>query len=128
MIRSNYILFVLLLFTGISCNDNETTKDLISEDRYVEIFSQLVVINQIPDEQLEEASRDSMIDRVFEQKDVTRDQFNRSHNYYQRQPDRQIHRIARVEEKIKSERDEFQERLNEIRKVQSDSTVVSDTL
>lgn len=128
MIRSKYILFVLLLFTGISCTDIEEPRDLISEDKYVEIFSQLVVINQINDEQLEEASRDSLIVHVFEEKGITRDQFNRSHHYYQRHPDRQLNRIKRVEEKIKSERDEFQERLNEMRRVQRDSTVVSGTL
>lgn len=129
MIRSlNILLLLTLLFFGVSCTDKEAPPDLIAENRYVEVFSHLVVINQITDEQLGEASRDSLIEQVFEEKGVSRDQFNRSHHYYQRQPDRQLNRIARVEEKIKRERDDFQDRLNEKRRVQADSTVVSDTL
>jgi len=129
MIRSLHILLLLpLLFAGVSCTDKEVPPDLIAEDRYVEIFTHLVVINQISDDQLEEASRDSLIEHIFDQKGVTRDQFNRSHHYYQRQPERQLTRIARVEEKIKDERDDFQERLNEKRRVITDTTAVSDTL
>lgn len=129
MIRSLYIMLIMpLLFVGVSCTDKEAPPDLIAEDRYLEIFSHLVVINQITDEQLGEASRDSLVQQVFEQNAVTRDQFNRSHHYYQRQPDHQLARIARVEEKLKHERDEFQARLDEKRRIKTDTTVVSDTL
>ncbi|CAN5388833.1 hypothetical protein BH23BAC3_BH23BAC3_31620 [soil metagenome] len=129
MIRRLYILLLVpLLFVGVSCTDKEAPPGLIAEDRYVEIFTHLVVINQITDDQLGEASRDSLIELVFEQNAVSRDQFNRSHHYYQRQPDRQLERIARVEEKIKLERDDFQERLYEKRRVKTDTTAVSDTL
>ncbi len=129
MIRSlNILLLVPLLFVGISCTNKEAPPDLIAEDRYLEIFSHLVVINQITDEQLGEASRDSLVQQVFDQNEVTKDQFNRSHHYYQRQPDRQLARIARVEEKIKRERDDFQAQLDEKRRVITDTTMVSDTL
>jgi hypothetical protein len=123
-----YLLVLPFIFLSVSCSDSEAPKDLIPENRYVDIFSQLVVINQITDEQLGEVSRDSLITQVFEQQGVSRDQFNRSHQYYQRQPDRQLQRVKRVEEKLKNERDEFQERLNEKRRAIRDTAAVTDTL
>jgi len=129
MNRRFCFLFVLpLTFMSVSCSDSEAPKDLIPENRYVEIFSQLVVINQITDEQLGDVPRDSLITQVFEKQGVSQDQFNRSHQFYQRQPSRQLQRIARVEQKLKEERDEFQERLNEKRRAARDTVVATDTL
>lgn len=122
------LLIFPFVFLTFACGDREAPEDLISENRYIEIFSQLVVINQITDEQLGDVSRDSLITQVFEKQGVSQDQFNRSHQYYQRQPDRQLQRVKRVEEKLKNERDEFQERLNEKRRAIRDTAAVTDTL
>jgi len=127
-LRLCLLLIFPLLFLTVACGDREAPEDLISENRYVEIFSQLIVINQITDEQLGEVSRDSLTNQIFENQGVSRDQFNRSHQYYQRQPDRQLQRVKRVEQKLKNERDEFQERLNEKRRAIRDTSAVTDTL
>lgn len=129
MTRSLFFLVAFsLMLMSVSCSDRDTPKDLIDEDRYIKIFSQLVMVNQIMDDQLGEISRDYLVDQVFEQHNVTDDQFYRSHQYYQRQPGRQLERINRMEEKFKNERDQFQERLNQERQAKRDSSVVTDTL
>lgn len=129
MTRSLYVLlFMLPMMICVSCNDKEAPENLIEEDVYIKIFSQLVIINQMQDEQLDDISREYLIGQVYEEYDVTEDQFNQSHQYYQRQPDQQLERINQIEEKFKLERDEFQERLNEERRVMRDTTADSDTL
>lgn len=128
MNRSIFTLLISLLLFAAACSNADRPDDLIGEERYVQIFSELVVINQITDEQLGPVSRDYLTEQVFENHGVDEDQFNRTHSYYQRQPDRQLERISKVEEKLKNERDEFQERLNEERRAASDTAAVADTL
>lgn len=126
--RFRVILLISLLLYSISCDNGDKPEDLIEEDRYVSIFSQLLVLNQITDDQLGPVSRDSLVEQVFEQYSITEDRFNRSHNFYQRNPEKQIEVINKVENNLKSERDEFQDRLNKARDAARDSAALSDTL
>ena len=128
MTRSLFTLLISLLLFTAACSNGDRPDDLIEEDRYVRVFTELVVINQITDEQLGPVSRDYLTEQVFENHGVDEEQFNRTHQYYQRQPDRQLKRISKVEEKLKNERDQFQERLNEERQAARDTAAVSDTL
>lgn len=110
----------LLIIIGLlgwltACGDPTAPEDLLEEDLYIEVFSELVVINQLSDEQLDGVSREYLKEQAFEKYDVDPEQFNRSHQFYQKQPELQLERIDRVEEILKEERDRFQDRLNEER-------------
>lgn len=128
MTRSLFTFLIFLILLTASCSTDDRPDDLIEEERYVQVFTELVVINQITDEQLGPVSRDYLTEQVFEKQGVTESQFDRTHQYYQRQPDRQLERISKVEEKLTRERDQFQERLNSDRRAAADSAAVSDTL
>ncbi|MFO7846346.1 MAG: DUF4296 domain-containing protein [Balneolaceae bacterium] len=103
----------LLIF--LACGDPTAPEDLLEEDRYIRVFSELVVVNQLTEDQLGGVSRDYLRDQVFEKHDIDPDRFNRTHQYYQKQPELQLERIDQVEEILKEERDRFQDRLNEER-------------
>lgn len=124
-------LFSLLLIIPIaltSCGDPTAPEDLLEEDRYISVFSELLVINQLNDEQLGPISREYLQDQVFEEYNVTREQFEQTHRYFQQQPERHIQRLDKIEEVFTEERDRLQERLNEERKKIADSLAVPDTL
>jgi len=110
----SFLFLFLLIFSAVSCNDPERPEDLVDEDIYVEIFTELVIIQQLNDEQLGPVSREYLIEQVYDKYSVSEDQFNRSHYYFQRQPDRQIDRIEQVESRIKTERDQFQEKFDSL--------------
>lgn len=128
----NLRFFFSLLFIGLiaisSCGDPTASGDLLEEDRYLSVFSELLVINQLNEEQLGPVSREYLKEQVFEEYDVTREQFERTHRYFQQQPERQLQRLNKVEEIFTEERDRLQERLNEERKKIADSLSVPDTL
>lgn len=124
-------LFGLLFISSIvifSCGDPTATEDLLEEDRYISVFSELLVINQLNEEQLGAVSREYLKEQVFEEYDITREQFERTHRFFQQQPERQLQRLNKVEEIFTEERDRLQERLNEERKKIADSLAVPDTL
>lgn len=128
----NLRFFFSLLFIGLiaisSCGDPTASGDLLEEDLYLSVFSELLVINQLNEEQLGPVSREYLKEQVFEEYDVTREQFERTHRYFQQQPERQLQRLNKVEEIFTEERDRLQERLNEERKKIADSLSVPDTL
>lgn len=128
--NSRLLLALLLMgsFAVSSCGDPTAPEDLLEEDRYISVFSELLVINQLDDEELETVSREYLKEQVFEEYDVTQAQFERTHRYFQQQPDRQIERLDKIEEMFTEERDRFQNRLNEERKQLSDSLAVPDTI
>lgn len=121
-------LFVLLTFLLSSCGDATAPENLMDEDRYVKVFSELVVINQLTDEQLGPVSREYLREQVYEKYNITDEQFSRSHRYYQQQPDKQYQRIDKIENLLTSERDIFQERLNQMKTEIRDSVALADSL
>jgi len=130
MSRKFPVLLILLsaMMLAVSCGDPDAPKDLIEEDQYVKIFAELVVLNQLTDDQLGPVSREYLSDQIFEDYSVTEEQFDRSHKYYQRNPEQQLERVERVNEIITDERDRFQERLNRERERRSAESARSDTL
>lgn len=123
---SVFLLFSLLML--YSCGDPTAPEDILDEDRYISVFTELVVINQLNDEQLDGVSRGYLKEQVLEEYNITQEQFELSHQYYQQQPDQQIQRLDKIEESLTEERDLLQDRLNRDRKRLTDSLAVSDTL
>lgn len=127
-IRSIGVILILAAFLFSSCGDPTAPEDLLEEDQYIAVFSQLLVINQITDEKLDGVSREYLKEQVFEEHNVTQEQFERTHRYYQQQPEQHLQRLDKIEDLLTTQRDNFQDRLNEDRKKITDSLSVSDSL
>ena len=119
------ILFALLVS---SCGNTTAPEDLLEEDRYIDVFSELLIVNQMEEEQLDGVSRDYLKEQIFEEYNVTQEQFERSHRYYQKQPDEQLRRLDKIEKQLSDQREMFQDRLDEERKQLADSLIGPDTL
>lgn len=122
------ISIIIAALTISSCGDPTATDDLLEEDRYIDVFSELLVVNQPDEEQLDGVSREYLKEKVFEEYGVTQEQFERSHRYYQKQPDEQLRRLDKIKEQLTDQRERFQDRLDEDRKQLADSLVGPDSL
>lgn len=123
------IFLVFTALTLLSCSSEPTApEDLLEDERYISVFTELLVINQLDEEQLNGVSRDYLKEQVFEEYYITRKQFERTHSYYQQKPKQQIQRLEKIEESLTVERDRLQNQLNEDRKQLADTLVTPDTL
>lgn len=122
------IFIIMLAFAISSCGDQTAPEDLLEEDRYIDVFSELLVVNQMDEEQLDGVSRDYLKEQVFEKYGITQKQFEQSHRYYQKQPDEQLRRLDKIEEQLTDQRERFQDRLDKDRKQLADSLVGPDSL
>jgi len=121
-----FLIFIALLIS--SCGDPTAPEDLLEEDRYIAVFTELVVVNQIEEENLDGVSREYLKEQIFEEFGVTKEQFEQSHRYYQQNPEEHIQRLDKIEDILTEQRDRFQDRLNEDRKQMTDSLVTPDTI
>lgn len=103
-------LLLLIIFTA--CGD-EKPEDVMEEDIYVTVFSELLVVNQLSDEQLDDANRQDLVDDIYEKYNTSEEEFKASHLYYQKQPEEQLKRLDVIEEMISAERDTIQASLRE---------------
>lgn len=120
------VMFILCGF--ISCSDPTAPEDVMEEETYINIFTELVIINQLSDAQIDSVAQDSLKQKVFDEYGVNRDQFDEAHRYYQKQPDAHLRRLDRIEEILTEQRERFQDRLNDDRKRIADSLAVRDSL
>lgn len=109
-LKSLFPLLLLIIFTA--CGD-EKPDDVMEEDKYVTVFSELLVVNQLTDEQLGSEDRQQLVDEIYEKHNTSEEEFRASHTYYQRQPEEQLQRLDLIEERISSDRDSIQASLRE---------------
>ena len=112
----------------LSCSDPTAPENLIEEQTYIDIFTELVIINQLNEQQLDSLSQDSLRTRVLEEYRVTDQQFEEAHRYYQKQPDAQLKRLDIIEEKLDGQRELFQQRLNDDREKLINEALAEDSL
>lgn len=93
----------------------------MAEDRYLDVFTELLVANQLTDEQLGSVNRSYVHQQIFEKYSTDRETFEMSHNYYQRNAEAQENRLAKIEEKLDTERDRIQEAFDEFRRQQQEA-------
>lgn len=125
-VRAFFLFVLVLLF--VSCQRN-TPDDLIPEDEYVQIFTELIILNQINDEQLNDVAREDLEHQIFDKYEVTKEEFRISHTYYQKKPEKQLERIRIIEESIQEQRKELQDKYNDDReRLLEESAAESDTL
>lgn len=109
-----YIIGVIILSVWtFSCTDDRP-ENLIPEDKYIDLFTELTVLNQLRDEQIEGISREYLRDQIFEQHGLSQETFRTSHNYYQRNAEEQIVRLEKVIKKLEDERQLIQAHIDSL--------------
>lgn len=95
---------ILLLLAGaliVSCSEHKP-KDLIKEDTYINLLVEMQLVNSYQDVAPPDSVKaDSLMNSIFKEYGVTKDQFKRSHKYYQAQVKKQKKRIDEAVERLK---------------------------
>jgi len=126
MKRVSVTALLLSLLLIASCGDSKP-EGVMAEDRYIDVFTELLVANQLTDEQLGSVNRNYVHQQIFEKYDTDRETFETSHAYYQRNAEAQENRLDIIEVKLETERDRIQEAFDEYRR-QLQEEAESDTL
>lgn len=108
---SKLIFVALLLITTVPACDDEP-ENLLNEETYISVFSELLILRQINDRQLQSASRDSLEIRVYDKYGINREQFETSHHYFQQNPEAHIKRIERIQEILEQEQATLRKNVN----------------
>ncbi|MEX0646788.1 MAG: hypothetical protein WEA56_11340 [Balneolaceae bacterium] len=95
----------LLLFTMAvsSCGDREK---YISEDLYITVFTELVILNQINDE-IADTEKDEIREEVFTHYNISEEEFRIAHEFYERQNEKQVARMDSISKNLRDVRDEI---------------------
>ncbi|MFU8812818.1 MAG: DUF4296 domain-containing protein [Balneolaceae bacterium] len=104
------ILLLPIFFAGLllaGCDSKPA--ELLEEEVYIDVFAELLIVQQLNPQQLESASRDSFEVKVFDKFNVSEESFRISHDYYQRDAEGQLLRIERIQQQIETERQRLQE-------------------
>ena len=107
------LIFSLVLFTG--CESDGKPDNLIPEDKYTELLLEVKIMENVIQMKNLEENRLSVLDSVFHHHDVTFEQFQKSHEYYQRQTEAQLQRIDKIRDKLREERRSLLEVRQELR-------------
>ena len=121
--------FVLLVLTGsaffYSCDDDE---EVIPEDLYETVFTELTVVNQMSTDQFSESDKEEIRNEIFSHYQLTEEEFRLSHEYYEGQGEQQIARMDSISLKLRQIRDEIDQarqdhraRLDSLRQAETDS-------
>ena len=108
------ILFILILLAG--CREKDKPKDLLEEPLYMELLAEVFLVESYVEIMDQREKEDSLLNVVFEEYSVDRGRFERSHEFYQRQPDRQEARADSIRRMLQAERDtvmQIRQRLRE---------------
>lgn len=95
--RINRTLLFILLISGLctSCDEENRQKapdNLIAEDKYIDLLVDLQLIRTHYNSLPEEVNLDSLLNVIYENYNVTEEQFLESNTYYQQQVEAQIKR------------------------------------
>jgi len=104
---SRLLFFTLLAGLFLSgCQLSNKPDDLIKEPVYVDLLTEIFLTQGLV-ELIEEGEqkKDSLITVVFDRYEVTPDQFERSHEFYQRQGTAQLARVDSVRDRLRNERE-----------------------
>ncbi|NGP77078.1 DUF4296 domain-containing protein [Balneolaceae bacterium YR4-1] len=105
------VIFVFVVFWFAGCNQNSSPSAVIGEEKYIDLMVELQLfrsyIRTVPSDS---ATIDSLQTEIFNKYNVTREEFRKSHQYYQQQYVQQKERIDRAIEQLRMDQ------------VQSDST------
>jgi len=107
-----YIFIGLILFT--SCTDSQPD-NLLEEDVYESIFIELAIIDQLEATLLGEYTRRELRQMVYDHYGVTAEDFAETHAFYEQNIEKQLERVDRINERMRSERFDIDESEREFR-------------
>jgi hypothetical protein len=123
-VRQLTLLFSLfILLTLIGCEESEP-EYLIEEDTYILMFAELAIIDQYDPNLLKNRTKEEVREMVYQKYNVSKEDFRRSHNYYEGNIDAQLKRLGKVNLILKEERDEvniLERQLKDKNKLSADS-------
>lgn len=96
------LLLILALYSG--CGREKPPPGILEEESYVQLLAELFLIRSRVD-YLATEREDSLLQVIMERYEIPLEAFEKSHEYYQRQPARQAEIIERVREQLTAERD-----------------------
>ncbi|MEX2602474.1 MAG: DUF4296 domain-containing protein [Balneolaceae bacterium] len=103
------ILSILLLIV-VGCNSEPAPPEkMISEPEYQDLLVEVFMVQYMVELDELEEKRDSMMNALFDRYNLTSEEFSMIHQYYQRDPARQLERIDVIREKLANEREALQE-------------------
>lgn len=102
--RTLLLIFLALLLFG-SCRNEEKPENILSEERYEQVFIELTIVDQMNEDLLGEKTRHDLRNEVFQEYGISEEEFNRSHRYYEQQVEKQIERMEELNLKLREVRD-----------------------
>jgi hypothetical protein len=88
------------------------------------MFAELAIIDQYDPNLLKNRTKEEIRDSVYQKYNVTKEDFRRSHNYYEEDIDSQLNRLEKVNLLLREERDavdDLERDLRERNKLSADS-------
>lgn len=104
------ILLIVFAFAAIyGCgSESSEPEELITEETYERMFIEFAIINQMDEQLLQNTSQEELRQMVYQQYDVTEEEFRISHEYYEQNVDEQLDRVKEITRLMRSERDSIQ--------------------
>lgn len=97
-------LWILCLLLSGCLMGKDSPPDLIKEDTYINLMVEMQLVKILQESVPPDSNvTDSLIPKVFEKYNVTKEQFKRSHNYYQQQISAQQRRIDEAIERLRKD-------------------------
>lgn len=97
---------ILAGFIFLGCqSDPDKPEDLIKEPVYIDVLTEVFMAQSLAELKDITEKEDSLVNVVFDRYDVSQDQFERSHEYYQRQGEAQVVRTDTIRSILRNERE-----------------------
>lgn len=99
------ILAITAVFLFLSCeNQPDPPEDLIGEEAYTSLLAELTLARSLVNTRSALHEEDSLRQVLFEHYGTSREQFERSHAWYQRQPQQQMARLDSINAEFREQR------------------------
>lgn len=110
--------FIVIILTIVlsGCNfGSDKPEDLIDEPVYIDLLTEVFLVQSFASLQGLSEKEDSLYTVLFNRYEVSRDKFDRSHEYYQRQGEAQVARTDTIRERLRNEREVMMRARQEMR-------------
>ena len=121
-------LFLLLLIAGLTIlncvgpEDTPPPNNLIDERNYIDLLVEMQHITTYRDAQPDSVNADSLKALVYQKFNITEEQFLASHDYYQKQVEKQLNRVNEAIRQLENEEQYIQAHIDSVKATSKDST------
>ncbi len=109
------IFAIILLFSLTTGCDQVTPGDLIDENTYIDILVEMHLLAAAKELDDDEKRFQAGQKAILAHYDISREQFQRSHTYYHRNMDSQMHRFREVQDRLETLGSELTDQYNQHR-------------